>query len=477
MAAYLMAVVSLVPNTAARCRGSAPQVRASSSCRSTRSRSRVAVRPRHDCGQPVLADGPGGHGGLLVDDQVRVGGAGPAAAAVGQPGQEQVPGQVVERAGRARDDQPPAAQVGVAEVKLPDGPGPGGVDGGQGDREAGGGGDGGGCGLVDVCGLQRLDEDQGTLAVADAAGGVAEDRAGLLGVAEQRPQGGERLAAQAAVQRLGGRDDVGGRDLAQVDVLAGPGQQQRVDPVEVHPDGVLVAGTAAGPALAAGAQPVPDAGGHRRGQQREPCLRQGGEGRDPVIVQQAREAEDLGGAGDAEVPAAQGRRELGPGDHVSGLVAGEHDGQRAAGLGDDLVVPAAGTGQVPGDAPGLLQGRAGDRRGGPVALVEVQRFAGCAQLQLDPARRGGRRGGTLRQGLPGRAGAAQAAHARQGQLPVPGSGEISRGEPPAAPGCDAGLQPAQPAVAFLDRDDPPAPGALAAVIAAGEVIAGPAVGL
>ena len=81
----------------------------------------------------------------------------------------------------------------------------------------------------------------------------------------------------------------------------------------------------------------------------------------------------------------QGRRELGPGDHVSGLVAGEHDGQRAAGLGDDPVVPAAGAGQAGGDAPGLLQGRAGDRRGGPVALVEVQRFAGCAQLQLGPA--------------------------------------------------------------------------------------------
>ena len=200
MVAYLMAVVSSIPNTAARCRGSAPQVRASSSCRSTRSRSRVAVRPRHDLGQPVLADGPGGHGGLLVDDQVRVGGAGPAAAAVLQPGQEQAPGQVVERAGPARDDQPPAAEVDVAEMKLPDGLGPGGVHGGQGDREAGGRCDGGGRGLVYLGGLQRLDEDQGTLAVADAAGGVAEDRAGLLGVAEQRAQGGEGLPAQASGQ-------------------------------------------------------------------------------------------------------------------------------------------------------------------------------------------------------------------------------------------------------------------------------------
>ncbi len=116
---------------------------------------------------------------------MRVGGAGPAAAAVLQPGQEQVPGQVIERAGLARDDQPPAAEVDVAEMELPDGPGPGGVDGGQGDREAGGGGEGGGCGLADLGWLQRLDEGQGPLAVADAAGGIAEGRAVLLGVAEQ----------------------------------------------------------------------------------------------------------------------------------------------------------------------------------------------------------------------------------------------------------------------------------------------------
>ena len=311
-------------------------------------------------------------------------------------------GQVVERAGPARDDQPPAAEVDVAEMKFPDGLGPGGVDGGQCDREAGGRRDGGGCGLVYLGGLQRLDEVQRPLAVADAAGGIAEDRAGLLGVAEQRAQGGEGLPAQARGQGPGGGDDVGGGDLAQVGVVPGPFQQQRVDPVEVHPDGVLVAGTAAGPALAAGAQPVLDVGGHRRWQQREPWLRQGGEGRDPVVVQEPGEGEDLGGAGDAEVPAVQGRRQLGPGDHVAGLVAGEHDGQRAAGLGDDPVVPAAGAGQVRGDAPGLLQGRAGDRRGGPVALVEVQRLAGCAQLQLGPAGRGARRGGAgLRSGRAG----------------------------------------------------------------------------
>jgi hypothetical protein len=144
-----------------------------------------------------------------------------------QPGQEQASGQVVERAGRARDDQPPAAEVDVAEMQLPDGLGPGGVDGGQGDREAGGRRDRGGGGLVYLGGQQRLDEDQGTLAVVDAAGGVAEDRAGLLGVAEQRAQGGQGLPAQAAVQRLGGGDDVISGDLAQMRVVPGPFQPGR----------------------------------------------------------------------------------------------------------------------------------------------------------------------------------------------------------------------------------------------------------
>jgi hypothetical protein len=65
---------------------------------------------------------------------------------------------------------------------------------------------------------------------------------------------------------------------------------------------VLVAGTAAGPALAAGAQPAPDIGGHRRGQDRQPCLDERGEGRDPVVVQEPGEAEDLSGPGDTQVP-------------------------------------------------------------------------------------------------------------------------------------------------------------------------------
>src|SRR5207244_2509091 len=54
--------------------------------------------------------------------------------------------------------------------------------------------------------------------------------------------------------------------------------------------------------------------------------------------------------------------------------------------------------------------------------------------------------------------------------------EVSGGDP-AAGGGDTGLQPAQPAVSLLDRDDPRAADASAGRVAAGEVVAGSAVGL
>src|SRR5260370_14964444 len=87
-------------------------------------------------GQPVLADGPGGHGGLLVDDQVRVGGARPPVAAVLVPAQQQAAGQVIERPDPAGNGQSPVADVDVVEVQVPDGLGPGRVPGGPGQPEA-----------------------------------------------------------------------------------------------------------------------------------------------------------------------------------------------------------------------------------------------------------------------------------------------------------------------------------------------------
>ena len=91
-----------------------------------------------------------------------------------------MPGQVIEGAGAAGDGQPSVAEVDVGEVKFADGLGAGCVNGGQGKSEAGGRCDGGGGGLADVLWLEWLEEDQGPRAVVDAAGRVAEDRAGFL---------------------------------------------------------------------------------------------------------------------------------------------------------------------------------------------------------------------------------------------------------------------------------------------------------
>lgn len=94
-------------------------------------------------------------------------------------------GQIVEWAGPAGQRHAPVAEVDIAEVQFPDGLGAGGVDGGQGEGQAAGRSDGRGGGLVDVVGGEGLDEVQGPLADADAAGGVPEYPAGLLAVAEQ----------------------------------------------------------------------------------------------------------------------------------------------------------------------------------------------------------------------------------------------------------------------------------------------------
>src|SRR5260221_3489631 len=149
-------------------------------------------------GQPVLADGPGGHGGLLVDDQVRVGGARPPVAAVLVPAQQQAAGQVIERPDPAGNGQSPVADVDVVEVQFPDGLGPGRVHGGQREREAGGGCDGGGGGRADLAGLERLDGIQRPLAGAEAAGGGGGNPARLLAVPEQRGPREDRLPAAAS---------------------------------------------------------------------------------------------------------------------------------------------------------------------------------------------------------------------------------------------------------------------------------------
>src|SRR6266542_212099 len=139
-----MAVLGSRPNTAARCSGSGPWARASSSWRSTRSRSRVAAWPRSRCWakKNVLT-------GLVV----------------------------------------------VAEEQLADGLGTGGVDGGQDQDQPVGGGHGDLDRLVDVVLAEGLDDPVGLLADLDAPGRVAEDRALLGAEGEQRPQRDQDVGA------------------------------------------------------------------------------------------------------------------------------------------------------------------------------------------------------------------------------------------------------------------------------------------
>ena len=89
------------------------------------------VEPAEGLRHPGSADWAGLHGALLAEDQVRVGGVGPASAPVGEPGEQDLAGEVIEWADTAGDDQLPVAEVDVTELELPDGLGAGGVHRGQ----------------------------------------------------------------------------------------------------------------------------------------------------------------------------------------------------------------------------------------------------------------------------------------------------------------------------------------------------------
>ncbi|MER5540635.1 hypothetical protein [Streptomyces mirabilis] len=134
------------------------------------------------------ADGAVLQRGLLVDQQVRVGGVGPAPSPMLQPGGGGLQHELVQGPGAAVDNEPAVADVEVVELEAADRVGPGGVDGREGEDQlvwrAGRRGDGG----ADVLGFQGLDDAVLQLADPDAAGRVLEDRAVLFGPREQRPR-------------------------------------------------------------------------------------------------------------------------------------------------------------------------------------------------------------------------------------------------------------------------------------------------
>ena len=133
-------------------------------------------------GERVLADRPGRRRRLLVDDQVRVGGVGPAAASVGEPLQHEAMGELVQRACHAGDGEPPIAQVEVIELQRADGLRAGGVHTGQGQGEPGGGCGRGPGDVLDLLGGQRKDRRVIETAGPDPRGRVGEDGADLLAV-------------------------------------------------------------------------------------------------------------------------------------------------------------------------------------------------------------------------------------------------------------------------------------------------------
>jgi hypothetical protein len=123
-------------------------------------------------------------------------------------------GELVQRSGVTGDDQAAVAQVDVVEEQLADGLGACGVDGGQGQSEAGRWCDRGGESGADLGGLQRLHDGVVVVADADSGGGVTEDGGGLFTVSKQRPQDAEGVVSLAAVQRVCAGQDVFAGDLA-----------------------------------------------------------------------------------------------------------------------------------------------------------------------------------------------------------------------------------------------------------------------
>ncbi|MEU6672510.1 hypothetical protein [Streptomyces sp. NPDC046727] len=136
----------------------------------------VDAKPFEGCGLAAkgggdgdAADGASVQGGLLVDQQVRVGGVGPTPSPVLQPDEGSVQGELVQWSDAAVDNEPTVANVEVIELEAADRAGPGSVDSREGEdqpvRRAGHRGNGG----PDVLVFQGLDDAALLLADPDAA--------------------------------------------------------------------------------------------------------------------------------------------------------------------------------------------------------------------------------------------------------------------------------------------------------------------
>ncbi|MER7901576.1 hypothetical protein ABTX62_37485 [Streptomyces sp. NPDC096046] len=177
--------------------------------------------------------------GVGGDDQMRVGGLGPAASAFAQPVGHEADAQVVEVDGvgvlTAVDRQRLPGQVCIGQVEAGDLDGTHGVDRDQADNESR-------CGAVQpvqgpgqaVAGQRQRQVDSGGRLNPD--GGIAEDQLLLLQGAENATQYAEQSASHVApVPGEFGPDVVGG-DLPQILPGSGPGGQGGPSDAQIVPD-------------------------------------------------------------------------------------------------------------------------------------------------------------------------------------------------------------------------------------------------
>ncbi|WP_442935201.1 hypothetical protein [Micromonospora sp. CPCC 206061] len=198
-----------------------------------------------DAVEPRLADRVEPHGASLADQQVWVCGVGPAAAAVLEPVVQRGIGEVVQWAAVSGDRESPVAEVHVGQLHGEDVAMSGGMDGGQGDRDA----DVRRCCRFDGrCDLGRgewLRDGPFDTADGDAAGRVAEDDLVGFGPAEQRPQRVDCGEACASALGPDPVEDLVAGDLTKMLEAGRPVEQHWQQGGDVDADRLGVAGPGA----------------------------------------------------------------------------------------------------------------------------------------------------------------------------------------------------------------------------------------
>jgi hypothetical protein len=131
-----------------------------------------------------------------------------------EPFTEELVGQLVEGPGPAGQGEAPVPEIDVVELEVADRFGAGGVNGGQGEGEAGLGSIGCLDRAGDVVVIEGLGQAGRVLADADPGGGVLEDRAAFLAVAKQGADDAQGVVTFVAGQAVDGGEDVVAGDFA-----------------------------------------------------------------------------------------------------------------------------------------------------------------------------------------------------------------------------------------------------------------------